>query len=114
MQANADKVRRTRMCFLGDQALAEGFALIGFETMPNATSSDLDELLGELLRQRANAFVVIDQELAGAGSRLLRRVYDEGGRIVVAEVPRLSDPEGLRLEIDEQVRLLIGGQRLED
>ncbi len=106
--------RTTRLHFLGEQALAEGFALIGFETTADASAADLDRLLGELLRERENAFVVIDQKLAAAGSRLLPRVYDEGGRIVVVEVPPLSNPDGFHLDIDEQVEILIGGQKLED
>jgi vacuolar-type H+-ATPase subunit F/Vma7 len=114
MPDTVDQVPRTRMCFLGDRALAEGFALIGFETTPDATAADLDQLLGDLKQSRANAFVVIDQRLAAAGSRLLPRVYEEGGRIVVTEVPALANPEGLTLDIDEQVRLLTGGQSLED
>ena len=106
--------RTTRLLFLGSRALAEGFALVGFETTPDATAGELDKVLQELLRERENAFIVIDQKLASAGSRLLPRVYDEGGRIVVVEVPPLSDPEGFRLDIDEQVQNLLGGKKLEE
>jgi vacuolar-type H+-ATPase subunit F/Vma7 len=106
--------RTTQLHFLGDRALAEGFALIGFEVKPDATPGQLDKLLQELLRERENAFIVIDQKLAAAGSRLLPRVYDEGGRIVVLEVPPLAEPEGFRLDIDEQVQSLLGGKKLEE
>jgi len=114
MAEEQESPRPTRLHFLGDRALAEGFALIGFETSPDAGAAQLDKLLGDLLRERENAFVVIDQKLAQAGSRLLPRVYDEGGRIVIVEVPALSDPDGFRLDIDEQVRVLLGGNKLEE
>jgi vacuolar-type H+-ATPase subunit F/Vma7 len=104
----------TRMLFLGERALAEGFALIGFETWPDATVAELDRLLEELRQARTRAFVVVDQRLAQGGSRLLPLVYDEGGRIMVSEVPPLAHPEAFRLDIDAQVEALLGGQRLED
>lgn len=104
----------TRMLFLGERALAEGFALIGFETWPDASVAQLDTLLEQLRQQRTSAFVIIDQHLAGGGSRLLPLVNDEGGRIMVAEVPPLANPQDFRLDIDEQVKALLGGQSLED
>jgi vacuolar-type H+-ATPase subunit F/Vma7 len=114
MLEEQESPRTTRLHFLGHSALAEGFALIGFDTTPDASAAQLDKLLGDLLRERENAFVVIDQQLARAGSRLLPRVYDEGGRIVIVEVPALSDPDGFHLDIDEQVQALLGGNKLEE
>lgn len=104
----------TRMVFLGHSALAEGFALIGFETRPNAGVEELDSLLQELLTERHNAFLIIEQYLAQADSRLLPLVYVEGGRIVVAEVPSLAHPEAMHIDIDDQVQALLGGQSLDD
>ena len=39
----------TRMLFLGDAALTDGFRLIGFETWADPNIEQLDQLLGELL-----------------------------------------------------------------
>ena len=104
----------TRMVFLGHSALAEGFALIGFETRKNATVRELDELLEQLLAERQNAYLIIEQDLARAGSRLLPLVYAEGGRIIVAEVPPLARPEAVHTDIDDQVQTLLGGQSLDE
>lgn len=102
-----------RMVFAGAAALAEGFALIGFETLADADSAALDELLTELLRKRQSAFVIIDEALAAVGSRLLDRVNADGGRIVVAVVPPLNRPEALHLDIDAQISVLLGGKPLD-
>ncbi len=104
----------TRMLFLGERSLAEGFALIGFETWPDADVAQLDRLLEQLRQQRSRALVVIDERLARGQSRLLPLVYAEGGRIVIAEVPPLASPEDFHVDIDAQIQAMLGGQRLED
>ena len=106
--------RRTRLICLAERALTDGFALLGFETWPDPTAAQLDRLLGELLQARDNALLIIDHRLADSGSRLLPRIHAEGGRILVVEVPPLANPGDFRLDIDAQIRSLLGGQSLED
>jgi len=103
-----------RLLFLGEQALAQGFALIGFETWPDASVAQLDEVLNSLRHEPRGAFVVIDQQLAAADSQLLPRIAAEGRHVVVIEVPSLADPQGFHLDIDDQVQALLGEQRVED
>jgi len=98
-----------RLIFMGEAALTEGFRLIGFETFPDASSKELDLVLGELQQSRATAFLVLDGSFSECCSTRLRQVRAEGGRILVAEVPMLRDPTGFRSVIDDQVRLLLGG-----
>jgi hypothetical protein len=50
---------------------ATGFRLAGFEVYPDADVAQLDALLDKLIGQRTPAFVVIDQQLAEAGSKRL-------------------------------------------
>jgi vacuolar-type H+-ATPase subunit F/Vma7 len=106
--------RSARLLFLGEQALAEGFALIGFETWPDASVAQLDEVLGSLRHESQGAFVVIDQQLAASDSELLPLIAAEGRHVVVIEVPTLADPQGFRLDIDDQVQALLGGQHSGD
>ena len=103
-----------RMVFAGERALADGFALIGFETLPDADPAQLEALLASLIRERDSAFVIIDHALACSGSRLLARVNADGGRIVVAEVPPLNRPQDLHIDLDAQIRVLLGGKSLDD
>lgn len=109
MTPSTDEPAATRMLFLGEAALTEGFHLIGFETWADATRQELDELLQGLLRKRQNAFIVLGQALAGCDSPLLQRVRAEGGHIVVTQVPSLADPDNFQCEIDDRLQLLLGG-----
>jgi vacuolar-type H+-ATPase subunit F/Vma7 len=114
-QTHADAGLRedTRLIFMGEAALTEGFRLIGFETWPDASERELDQVLGDLLKSRARAFLVLDDSLSQCCSVRLRQVRSEGGRIVVTEVPRLREPQEFRGAIDAQVRTLLGGQDLD-
>ena len=108
-----------RMVFAGERALADGFALIGYltnrgTTIPVADPDQLEALLATLIRNRDSAFVVVDHDLARSGSRLLARVNADGGRILVAEVPPLSRPQELHIDLDAQIRVLLGGKPLDD
>ncbi len=52
------------MLALGSSALTEGFALIGFETVPDATAEDLEAVLAELVRGNQRAMVIVERTLA--------------------------------------------------
>jgi vacuolar-type H+-ATPase subunit F/Vma7 len=105
-----DSAQATRMLFLGDTALTDGFQLIGFETWPDPTAEQLELVLAELVACRDHAFVILDSELAKSPSPSLKKIRAEGGRIVVTEVPSLSDPENFECEIDNQVQSLLGNR----
>ncbi|MCP5416717.1 MAG: ATPase [Chromatiaceae bacterium] len=103
----------TRLLFLGDAALTDGFQLIGFETWADPSVEALERVLGDLLESRSNAFIIIDNRLAASGSTMLARVRREGGRILISEVPPLNDPEGFHGGIDNQVDSLSASGGLE-
>ena len=98
----------TRQLFLGDANLATGFRLAGFEVYPNADVAQLERLLDELMAGRTPAFVVIDTDLANADSKRLRQVRSEGGRILLTQVPRLTEPDRMHSAIDDLIQQLLG------
>jgi vacuolar-type H+-ATPase subunit F/Vma7 len=98
----------TRQLFLGEANLATGFSLAGFEVFPDADSAQLDALLEQLIAERSHAFVVIDQALAGSDSKRLRQVREEGGRILLTQVPRLTEPDNMHSAIDDHIQQLLG------
>lgn len=98
----------TRQLFLGDANLATGFRLAGFEVFPDADIRAVDELLARLLADRIPAFVVLDQQLASQDSKRLRQVRSEGGRILLTQVPRLTEPDKMRSAIDDHIQQLLG------
>jgi len=110
----SEPVVRARLLFFGEQALTEGFGLIGFETFADPTAEVLDRVLTELIQTRSTALVLLDHRTAKLTSRMLPRVRREGGRILVTEVPSLRSPDDYHSDIDTQVSLLLGGSSLEE
>jgi vacuolar-type H+-ATPase subunit F/Vma7 len=103
-----EPLRPTRLLFLGEASLADGFRLIGFETRPDPSPQEVDLLLRELCRNRQKAFVVVDDQLMRAGLPQLERVRNEGGRILVIAVPRLNAPPVLASEVADRLTALFG------
>jgi vacuolar-type H+-ATPase subunit F/Vma7 len=103
----------TRMIVLGSAALAEGFGLIGVETYPDATPETLEELLAGLLKRQEKALVFLEHDLARSEGPWLKRVREEGGRIVIAEIPPLHAPEDYHPQVEDVVRSILGSQALE-
>ena len=104
----------TRMFALGSAALTEGFSLIGFETFPDATPDALVKLLAELVRTRQKAMIVLEENLARSPGRWLKRVRNEGGRIVIAEIPSLHTPGVYRPPVEDLVASILGPSALEE
>ena len=100
---------RTRMIFMGEAPLADGFRLIGFETWPDPSVDQVERLVRELSAQRENAFLVIDQSLAAANLPSIQRIRKEGGHIVISAVPPLNNPDAFRPLIDDRLRTLFAG-----
>jgi vacuolar-type H+-ATPase subunit F/Vma7 len=101
------------MIALGAAALTEGFSLIGVETLPDATSGQLEALLAGLVQRQEKALVFLEERLARGGGPWLRRVREEGGRIVIAELPPLHAPGDYHPPVEDLVRALLGAQALE-
>ena len=101
-------MERTRQLFLGDSSLATGFRLAGFEVYPDADVTRLEQILEQLRSTRASAFVVIDQQLAETDSHVLEEVRREGGRILLTQVPALTEPEEMKSSVDNKIRQLLG------
>ena len=101
----------TRMLFLGDQSLADGFRLIGFEILADPEPAEVEQLFRKLHKHGEKAFVILDQHLMqAAGIPSLGQVRDEGGRIVVIAVPRLREPPRLTSEVAGRLDAMFGTQ----
>ena len=97
--AQSEHALDTRLIIMGGAELTLGFRLIGFETYPDATVEDVEDVLHELAR---------------SGAKSLDIVRNEGGRIVVTEVPALSAPDDYHPEVEDVVRSVLGPGALED
>ena len=101
-------MEQTRLYFLGEAGLANGFRLAGFEVFPDADIQALEHLLQELRENRSPAFVILDYKLAESDSLLLQEIRDEGGRILITQVPPLSHGGQLRSKVDDHISQLLG------
>jgi vacuolar-type H+-ATPase subunit F/Vma7 len=103
----------TRLIVAGSAPLTEGFSLVGFEALPDATIEELDEVLNELLMQRQKALVLVEESLARGNSPSLARIRKEGGHIVVVEIPHLNAPSEYHPQIDEMILSILGPNALD-
>lgn len=98
----------TRMIFLGESALADAFALIGFETYVDPGDEQVEKILRGLHDGRQKAFVVLGRECSAASTPTLKRLRAEGGRVVISRIPPLNNPTCVRSEVDERIAMLLG------
>lgn len=110
--SDGDHPHATRMLFLGDDTLADGFRLIGFETYPNPEPSEVERVFRELRKGRDKAFVIVDDRVMGSGVAALERVRREGGRIVVTAVPPLKGPPRLQSDVARRLAAMFGSAAL--
>lgn len=108
MAEHLDQPRTTRMLFLGDDLLADGFRLIGFQTFPSPDPGTVDRVFRELLQSRTKAFVIVDDQIMKSDIKGLAAARREGGRIVVVSVPLLNEPPHLASEVCDRLAAMFG------
>ena len=101
-----------RLVVIGSAGLADGFSLIGAEIHSDADSAKVNEILAELVKSGDEALVLLESHLAHAGGHWLDRLRNEGGRIVVTELPPLSAPYDYAPAVDDVVRAVLGPEAL--
>lgn len=108
MAAESEPSKKTRMLFLGDDRLADGFRLIGFETFPCPDAATVDKVFRELLQKREKAFAIVDDPIMRAEIKGLEAARREGGRIVVVSIPQLDEEPRLTGEISDRIAAMFG------
>lgn len=108
METPSEQGHTTRLLFLGEESLADGFRLIGFETHPNPAPEEVDRILRNLQRNQERALVIVDDAVMREDIPNLKRVRREGGRILVIAVPRLNESPVLASEVADRLATLFG------
>jgi vacuolar-type H+-ATPase subunit F/Vma7 len=101
-----------RLVVLGSAGLTEGFSLIGAEVYPDADQAMVEKVLAGLWASSDAALVLLEAHLARGEGEWLMRLRNEGGRIVVTELPPLSAPNAFAPVVDEVVKSVLGPEAL--
>lgn len=91
---------------MGGNALAEGFALLGFETFPDATLDMVEDILAELLKKQSQALVFLETNLTVGP--VFSQVRSESAGIIITEIPALNAPDSYRPSVEELVERVLG------
>ncbi len=113
MSASMPASGGARLVVLGSAGLTDGFSLIGAEVHADADSATVETVLEALARSGDAALVLLETPLSHAGGPWLNRLRDEGGRIVITELPPLPAPQTYAPAVDAVVRAVLGPQALE-
>lgn len=101
-----------RLVVLGSAGLAHGFSLIGAEAHADADPATVESVLEQLATSGDEALVLLETHLAHAGGYWLNRLRNEGGRIVITELPPLPAPQDYAPAVDAVVRAVLGPDAL--
>ena len=108
MTSDHELVPVTRLLFLGEESLADGFRLIGFETHPDPSPAEAERIIRELCHKGERTFLIVDERLMAADIPSLKRVRREGGRVLVIAIPALNAPPLLASEVADRLSALFG------
>ena len=91
------------MIAIGSLAVVTGFSLIGFESVADPEPEEVGELVEQLEQTHQRAFLVIEQYLAHKLKKLIHPLQQEGGDILVMEVPAIHEPEKLSTWLSSRI-----------
>jgi len=104
---------QTRLIAMGERPLMEGFSLLGFETFPDADEHKLQQLLIQLIDSRQAALVLLQTHLARSNLQELERIRQQGGRIIITEIPPLNAAADFSSVFEQMLIKNMGKQVLE-
>lgn len=99
-----------RLIFMGHEALADGFALLGFEIF---ASDDVEKLLSELIKHKEKALIFLEDSLAQSPKDAFLRARSEAAGIIITEIPPLNAPENYRPVVEDLVARVLGASVLD-
>jgi vacuolar-type H+-ATPase subunit F/Vma7 len=97
-----------RILAIGNQALMDGFALLGIETYADISLPRLESLLTELQRSKQRALVYLQQNLADSELPILQLLRSEGGDILISVVPDILSADDYHAPVDQLISRVLG------
>jgi len=103
-----------RVLAIGSQELMNGFALLGIETHADIDVKTIEHLLNNIIHQQQRALIYLQQDFVQDDLPVLKYLQQEGGNILISEIPSLSTPDQRRAPIDKLIAKVIGPSALEE
>ncbi len=103
-----------RILAIGNRELMDGFALLGIETYADLNPAEVERLLLELDRGDERALVYLQQDLAQADLPVIAKLRNEGGRVLISEVPDILSADGYQASVDQLIGRVMGKHFLEN
>nr|WP_051418711.1 hypothetical protein [Thioalkalivibrio paradoxus] len=98
---------------MGEHSLADGFRLIGFETVTDPDPAQVNRILRDMDRGGESAFVIVDDAIMDWDVPMLALLRREGGRIIVTSLPPLGSlPPRLTSDVAARLQNLFGAGSL--
>ena len=98
----------TQMIVIGSHALTRGFRLIGFDAMVNPDSEEVHKRINDLMKQQQRAFLVVEQYIANKLRDVFSPIQQEGGDILMVELPSIHEPDRLESFLSERIEQHFG------
>ncbi|MDD2814115.1 MAG: V-type ATP synthase subunit F [Thiotrichaceae bacterium] len=102
-----------RLIVMGGAVLCEGFTLLGFESYPNASTVQMENLLAELLKNKEKALIFVEDYLTREPQANFLQVRGEASGIIITEIPALNTPENYHPTVEALVMRVLGGSALD-
>lgn len=102
-----------KMIAVGSSALMDGFALLGIKTYVDETVEAIDTMLQELVRSQQTALVFIQLDSLHASIPMVQQLRNQGGRILICEIPGLQAVNDYQPEVEKLVRRVMGSAVME-
>ena len=98
---------------VGDSALMDGFALLGIKTYADQSADFINAMLKELDRNHETALVFIQQDSLNARIPAVQQLRNQGGRILICEIPGLQDVQDYKPEVEKLICRVMGAAVME-
>lgn len=97
-----------RLMAIGNQALMDGFALLGIETHADISIEEIEKILTGLSRKREKAMIFLQQDLAQADLPILQQLRNEGGRVLISEIPDILSANEYQAPVERLITRVLG------
>jgi vacuolar-type H+-ATPase subunit F/Vma7 len=103
-----------RQLAIGNSVLMDGFALLGMETYADLDITEVEKILTQLLRNKESAIIFLQQNLFQADLPLLEQIRNEGGHILISEIPDILSANKYQAPVDHLIARVLGNSAVEE